>query len=203
MWRRRLFAWEEESARECSAFLHGIVLQENNAYRWRWLMDPINRYTVKGTYHFLTMTEPSPHRVLYHDIWQKYIPLKVNVFAWRIIRNSLPTKDNLIRRRILPIENNLCRRMWFGGDCRASFPRMRYLYQCVVIGFTVVTHFLCCTSLSSRSFSSVWSPGGVSETFIFILPNNLFSLCLGYLEGAEQPGIQSKIIRLSGYFRQG
>jgi len=183
--------------------LHNIILQENTADKWRWLIDPINGYTVKGTYHFLTMAEPSPHRVLYDDIWQKYILLKVNVSAWCLLKNRLPTKDNLIRRRILPIDDNVCLRMWFSGYCRASIPRLWHLYQCVVIGFTVVTHILRCTSFSSRSPTSVWSPSGVSKTFTFILPNNLVHICLGYLEGAEQSGIQSKSTRLPDYFRQG
>jgi len=69
LWRRRLFAWEEESAKECSSLLHNIVMQQNTVDKWRWLLDPINIYNVKGIYHFLTMAEPSPHMVLCDDIW--------------------------------------------------------------------------------------------------------------------------------------
>jgi len=29
VWRRRLFAWKEESVVECAAILHNIVLQDN------------------------------------------------------------------------------------------------------------------------------------------------------------------------------
>jgi len=54
------------------------------------------------------MAEPSLDRVLYADIWHKQVPLKINVFAWRFIRNRLPTKDNLVRRWVLHINDNVC-----------------------------------------------------------------------------------------------
>jgi hypothetical protein len=54
VWRRRLLAWEEDGVRECVTLLNNIVLQENIQDQWRWLLDPIHGYTVKGTYCFLT-----------------------------------------------------------------------------------------------------------------------------------------------------
>ncbi|XP_024636145.1 uncharacterized protein [Medicago truncatula] len=41
------------------------------------------------------------------SLWQKDIPLKVVIFAWRLFRNRLPTKDNLLRRGILN-NNDTC-----------------------------------------------------------------------------------------------
>jgi hypothetical protein len=84
-----------------------IVLQDHTADRWRWLIDPINGYSVSGTYHFLTMAEPSLDRGMIVDVWQKQVPLKVNLFAWRLIRNRLPTKDNLVLRRVLLQDDNI------------------------------------------------------------------------------------------------
>jgi len=51
---RRLLAWEEECVRECSVLLDNVVLQDVITDRWKWLLDPVNGYSVKGTYHFLT-----------------------------------------------------------------------------------------------------------------------------------------------------
>nr|ABN05952.1 hypothetical protein MtrDRAFT_AC149131g33v2 [Medicago truncatula] len=31
-------------------------------------------------------------------IWPKMVPLKVSLFDWRLLRNHLPTKDNLINQ---------------------------------------------------------------------------------------------------------
>lgn len=49
-WQRRLLAWEEELVSECYSLLCSIVLQDLVLDRWRWAMDPINGYTVNGTY---------------------------------------------------------------------------------------------------------------------------------------------------------
>jgi len=108
LWRRRLFAWEEESVRECSVLLHNFVLQENVEDRWTWRLDPTHGYSVRGAYRFLTTTVGvgDSHQVA--DIWHQQIPSKVSVFVWRLLRNRLPTKDNLLRRRIISHEASAC-----------------------------------------------------------------------------------------------
>jgi len=108
VWRRCLFAWEEECVRECCALLHDIVLQDHTMDRWRWLLDPVLGYTVKGAYHLLTSVEEPPARGLFDDLWHKHVPLKVSLFAWRLLHNRLPTHDNLVRRRVLHHDANQC-----------------------------------------------------------------------------------------------
>ncbi|KAJ0435377.1 putative reverse transcriptase zinc-binding domain-containing protein [Helianthus annuus] len=39
--------------------------------------------------------------------WNKWLPLKVNIFGWRMSLNRLPTKECLIKRKI-QIINDLC-----------------------------------------------------------------------------------------------
>ncbi|PNY08824.1 cysteine-rich receptor-like protein kinase [Trifolium pratense] len=36
------------------------------------------------------------------------VPLKVSVLAWRLLRNRLPTKDNLVPRHIIPHDARFC-----------------------------------------------------------------------------------------------
>lgn len=50
VWRRRLLAWKEETIVECAGLLADFVLQENNTDMWRWILDPIKGYYVRGTY---------------------------------------------------------------------------------------------------------------------------------------------------------
>jgi len=76
--------------------------------RWRWLLDPVLGYTVKGAYHLLTSVEEPLARGLFDDVWHKHVPLKVSLFAWRLLRNRLPTQDNLVRRRVLHHNDNEC-----------------------------------------------------------------------------------------------
>jgi len=108
VWRRRLLAWEEESVRECSVLLDNIVLQDNVHDAWRWLLDHIQGYIVKGAYRFLTTTGESLDRTLVDDVWQKHIHAKVSLFVWRLLHNRLPTKDNLERRHVLHHTDTAC-----------------------------------------------------------------------------------------------
>ncbi|GAU40500.1 hypothetical protein TSUD_189820 [Trifolium subterraneum] len=41
-------------------------------------------------------------------IWHSQVPLKVSILAWRLLRDRLPTKVNLITRGILPLTAQLC-----------------------------------------------------------------------------------------------
>jgi hypothetical protein len=97
VWRRRLLAWEEESLRECSAMLHNIVLQVNTHDAWRWLLDPSRGYTVHESYRYLTLHGVTLDRDLAEDMWLKHIPTKVSLMVWRLLRNRLPTRDNLLQ----------------------------------------------------------------------------------------------------------
>ncbi|MCI85116.1 HcrVf2 protein-like protein, partial [Trifolium medium] len=41
-------------------------------------------------------------------IWHSQVHLKVSVFAWRLLRDMLPTKANLVTRGILSPTAHLC-----------------------------------------------------------------------------------------------
>jgi len=36
------------------------------------------------------------------------VPLKVSLFAWRLLRNRLPSKDNLAQHRVIYIDDIVC-----------------------------------------------------------------------------------------------
>jgi len=104
VWMRRLFAWEEECVMECCALLHDIVLQDHTIDMWRWLLDPVHGYPVKGAYHVLTSVEESLARGLFDDVWHKHVQHKVSLFAWRLLRNRLPKQDNPLKCRVLHLD---------------------------------------------------------------------------------------------------
>jgi len=41
-------------------------------------------------------------------VWHKQVPLKVTVFAWRLIRDRLPTKANLAMRGVITADEIVC-----------------------------------------------------------------------------------------------
>jgi len=83
-------------------------LQDNVSDTWRWLLDPVHGYSVREAYRFITSNDVQVDRSLVDDVWHKLIPSKVSLFVWRLLRNKIPTKDNLLRRRVLQITETTC-----------------------------------------------------------------------------------------------
>ena len=80
---------------EETPLLHDIVLHEHTHDRWKWLLDPIQGYSVHGTYHFLTASEEFLDRDRIYKVWHQHVPLKISDFAWRLLRDRIPMKTNL------------------------------------------------------------------------------------------------------------
>jgi len=118
-------AWEEETVFECASLLHNVVLQGHIIDRWWWILDPINGYSVKRTYVYLTTSGVPSERGMFDDLWNKQVLLKVSVFVWRLLRNRIPTKDNLIRRRIISSDDTSCI-----GGCGSSETSNQLLFRC-------------------------------------------------------------------------
>jgi len=94
--------------RECSLLLHNIILQDTGHDKWRWSLDPIHGYSVKGAYTFLTSIGAMVVMSHVDDVWHKHIPSKVSLLVWRLLRNHIPTKDNLEHRGILSSVDTSC-----------------------------------------------------------------------------------------------
>ncbi|GAU25959.1 hypothetical protein TSUD_373600 [Trifolium subterraneum] len=69
--------------------------------RWQWRPDLDRGYTVRGAYQLLTDQDVAPLDVVAGLIWHSQVPLKVSILAWRLLRDRLPTKANLISRGCL------------------------------------------------------------------------------------------------------
>jgi hypothetical protein len=41
-------------------------------------------------------------------LWHKQVPLKVSILAWRLLRERLPTKANLVTRGVLSPDQHFC-----------------------------------------------------------------------------------------------
>ncbi|GAU21589.1 hypothetical protein TSUD_131730 [Trifolium subterraneum] len=93
---------------ECQALLHNFVLQDQSLDVWHWRPDPIRGYSVREAYQILTSHQSMPLADVEDLIWHKQVPLKVSILAWRLLRNRLPTKDNLANRGIITLEAQSC-----------------------------------------------------------------------------------------------
>ncbi|KAK2382749.1 hypothetical protein QL285_070265 [Trifolium repens] len=108
VWRRQLWVWEEEMLRECQTLLLPFTVQDDTPDLWKWQPDPDTGYSVRGAYQLLTSQDPAPLGTAEDLVWHRQVPLKVSIFAWRLLRDRLPTKSNLVARGIISPEAHLC-----------------------------------------------------------------------------------------------
>ena len=184
VWRRRLLAWEEDSVRECTLLLHNTVLQENVSDTWRWNLDPINGHLVREAYRFITYNE-QVDRGLVDDVWHMFIPAKVSLFVWCLLRNHLPTKDNLLRRRVIQVDGTTCA---FGcGETESA----NHLFLGCEVSCSAVDRFVDGASLSGEGTSyTIYFIGRNAEKLSMCFQSHMVCLCLGDLEGPERPCLQ-------------
>lgn len=124
-WRRRLFAWEEELVGECVERLANIVLQVGMSDKWVWRLHSSQRYTVHSAYSCLTAVDNTTNEDFHQLLWLKAVPLKVDIFVWRLFLNRLATKDNLRKRDVLEANNVYCAAL-----CGKEEERDHLFFQC-------------------------------------------------------------------------
>ena len=71
-------------------------------------MESSNVFSVRSAYRLLTDHSLVDSPVTVYDLWHKDVPLKVVLFAWRLFRDMLPTKDNLHHRGVLDRDSRSC-----------------------------------------------------------------------------------------------
>jgi len=81
--------------------LHNVTLQVDKDDKWLWKLESSNDFTVRSAYKVLIHQQHSATTVSSKVLWHKDIPLKIVLFAWRLFRDRLPTKDNLFRRGVI------------------------------------------------------------------------------------------------------
>lgn len=112
-WLQRLFAWEEDLLEECVGLLTTVILQVNKEDRWVWLMHFSHCYNVSNVYNLLIAVGGDNQPDSSSPIQLKIVTiLKIVVFAWRLLRNRLPTKTNSVRHDVLIINDRTCIWAW-------------------------------------------------------------------------------------------
>jgi hypothetical protein len=104
-WRRRLFVWEHALLVELSEALPILVLSDDDD-DWRWSLEDLGNFTVKSAYLLLSSifaTEGeygSEELRVFNNIWKSPAPSKVITFSWKLLRNRVPTRINLVHRGV-------------------------------------------------------------------------------------------------------
>ncbi|GJW08899.1 hypothetical protein Tco_1571322 [Tanacetum coccineum] len=76
------------------------VILPNISDRWSWLLDPSGDFSVKSTREFIDDSMLPKTDV--PTRWVKSIPIKINIFAWRVFLDKLPTRGIFLSRPYIP-----------------------------------------------------------------------------------------------------
>ncbi|XP_028220206.1 uncharacterized protein LOC114401821 [Glycine soja] len=104
-WRTTLFDSEIQMADNFLGELSQQQIQPNREDRCSWKHDQTGYYSTKSGYDLIWEAQMGANQNLdFVDIWKLKIPSKSLVFAWRLIRDRLPTRMNLRTRQVVIIK---------------------------------------------------------------------------------------------------
>jgi len=106
--------------------LHSVSLQVHREDKWMWKVDSSSRYTVRSAYNSITSQGTVENPETIPSVWHKDVPLKVLLFMWRMLRDRLPTKNNLHRCRVLDFDDQFC-----VGGCGSAETSTHLFLHCV------------------------------------------------------------------------
>ncbi|GKD60969.1 RNA-directed DNA polymerase, eukaryota [Tanacetum coccineum] len=96
-----------------------VVILSHSRDKWTWSLDPNGEFSVKTARDFIDdfmlPKECTATR------WLKCIPLKINIFSWRVYLDKLPTRANISLRGI-DIPNIMC------PICNSSMESTNHLF---------------------------------------------------------------------------
>ncbi|GJY25942.1 hypothetical protein Tco_0400668 [Tanacetum coccineum] len=99
LWRRDLFLGREmEDLENFDSVIMGLSLQDG-VDGWAWPLDTSGSFKVsilRSCINSLDLSRSDPV-----TLWNELIPKKVNIFFWRLTRNNLPTKTNLVGKGLV------------------------------------------------------------------------------------------------------
>ncbi|XP_042974662.1 uncharacterized protein LOC122306298 [Carya illinoinensis] len=96
---------------EVALHITKIVLSQDREDLIRWKKEANGTYTVKSAYRLFKDLSPGRQngessnvdllRKMWKAIWSMKLPIKVRIFAWKAVKEILPTKSNLKKKKVL------------------------------------------------------------------------------------------------------
>jgi hypothetical protein len=114
LWRRRFFDWEEQLLEDLKGVISQVLLAEAEDC-WCWRPDRVLGFSVNSAYQQVSSIsniatlDTQWHTKIFDLIWMCLAPSKICGFAWQLLHDRIPTKNNLLIRRVIePGEDGLC-----------------------------------------------------------------------------------------------
>jgi hypothetical protein len=112
-WRRGLFEWEKQLHVDLLALCISATVRLDVEDRWVWVPEQGANFTVNSTYHMVFALSSCHYVVeqcnaaLFSRIWKGPTPSKVSGFVWQLLHGRIPTRKNLVARRVLPASGDV------------------------------------------------------------------------------------------------
>ncbi|GKU90641.1 hypothetical protein SLEP1_g4611 [Rubroshorea leprosula] len=98
-WRRILFQWEEEDAKELCKMIEEVKIYPRCPDEWEWRHSKDGLYSTSIAYTILTKDERGPVETkFFKRVWNPVLPSKIAAFNWKVMMDRIPTKLNLFKR---------------------------------------------------------------------------------------------------------
>ncbi|KAH1194450.1 putative ribonuclease H protein [Glycine max] len=107
-WRRNLFDHKNEQAIAFIDDISAISIHQQLQDSMMWKAGPTGIYSTKSAYRLLLPTNrPGHHSRNFKILWKLKIPPRAELFSWRLFRDRLPTRANLLRRHVA-LQDTMC-----------------------------------------------------------------------------------------------
>ena len=101
-WRRNLFDHESVLAVNFMEDITSISIQRNVKDTMVWKAESTGVYSTRSAYRMMLNVNASASDVrIFKLIWKMNIPPRAATFTWRLLKDRLPTKGNLLRRNVI------------------------------------------------------------------------------------------------------
>ncbi|KAJ9543258.1 hypothetical protein OSB04_022965 [Centaurea solstitialis] len=94
--------------RDLEKLLENMNLKESGEDSWSWKMDSQGVFTVNKLSKLLQKRIAPPEICDFANFWNALVPSKVNLFTWRLLLNTIPTKVNLQQRGVTLTSVDCC-----------------------------------------------------------------------------------------------
>ncbi|GKV23716.1 hypothetical protein SLEP1_g33415 [Rubroshorea leprosula] len=87
---------------ELQSKIRDVKTSQGSTDRWEWIHDKNGQYTTKSAYSLLTKEESGANgSTTFTRVWNPILPSKISTFNWQLLQDRIPTKMNLLRRRVI------------------------------------------------------------------------------------------------------
>ena len=92
---------------ELLGILQNVVVSKDCSDRWRWVLQDDGNFTVKALSRVVEDKILRVESGALVTLWNSWVPKKVNIFIWRLLKGRLPVREELDRRGI-DLDSLLC-----------------------------------------------------------------------------------------------